>query len=167
MKNFLLFITLAFSLSGLSKSNTLEEHEGQYLGLGNYVSTQDRFGSYPSYVEITPNIWSLAYVMNDSLLRYDAFFEPDENGFFDTLILRSTEGKESIFDGFGYCLDNYCHLSAVLDDNPYEETITFLENNRIKRVGSLRYQDEDGNPHTMRWVENLVNLSPNVTGETR
>lgn len=167
MKNILLTITLVISVAGWSNANILEEHEGKYLGLGNYLSTSNGKGTYSSYLEVSPDIWSLAYVRGDALLRYDAFLETDENGFFDTLIIRSTEGKETIFGGFGYCLENYCHLSTTIDDNAFEETITFLEGNRIKRVGSLRYTDEDGNEQTMRWVEGLFEMNMNAKSRTK
>lgn len=158
MKHFLLTMGLV-SFAGLSTANNLEENQGKYLGLGNYVSTQGLSGTFSSYAEISPNFWQLAYFRNDALLRYDAVMEVDENGFFDTMILRTTEGKEEIVGGYGYCLENYCHLSTTIDDNAFEETITFLEDNRIKRVGSLRYYDEDGNEQTMRWTENLVEMN--------
>lgn len=157
MKN-LLMIALMFSMAGFAKTNVLEEHEGKYLGLGKYISSTGYSASYSSYTEISPNIWSLAYVRDDSLVKYYAFFDVTEDDFFNTNVIKFSDEDGQIYSGYGYCLENYCHVTVEMDDNDFEETVTFLENGKIKKVGSLRYLDESGNNQMMRWEEKLTRM---------
>jgi hypothetical protein len=154
-----LFLALTFiSVTGFS-AISLEEITGQYLGSGTYLTTSGQSDSYSSFAVIMPKLWALAYLANGQMLEYYAAFEVDENGFLDTAIIELTNGDGQFYYGYGYCLDNYCHMTVDINDNGFEETITLLKSGEIRKVGSLRYIDEDGNHATMRWEEKLVRMS--------
>lgn len=163
MMRTLSILTLFFSLCGFASTSETLFPSGQYLGEGKYTISNGTQGTYASFADLEGEEWQLSYLRHGQPLLYSVDLEFKDFGFFDAFISENnSDGEQMVHPGEGYCGSRQCHLSFDLDDRYIEETITlYPEENRIIRLGSLSYFDDNDNQQIVFWQENMVRISGN------
>lgn len=164
MKNCLVFLLFFLGL-GLNSSKIENEdgahapllgfHEGEYLGLGEYVTSDNAAGTYASHAEIYEDEWHVNYLRDYGFSSYSLYFEFEDNGFFTVALFEHNNHKttadkkahddDQVYYGIGYCQSVQCHIEVDMGERKFEETITFATwEDKIYRLGSLSKAGEDG-----------------------
>lgn len=160
MRRSVFAIPLLFLCGFLNSTTITEFPEGSYLGQGRYVTSVGQEGNYSSYADVYIDEWSAAYLRDGHLTTYNAIFNFSSHGSFDVDVTQfGKAGKKSTHVGRGQCIDSTCHLNVELDHGLLAETVTFFPNeNRIERLGSLRYKDQNGAEQMIAWKENMMRI---------
>lgn len=163
MIRFFGFMVMLFSVASFAKTPVVQFPGGHFLGEGKYKISNGVTGTYASFADLDGTEWQLSYVRHGKPMLYNVSLAFDELGlgFFDATISETDgDGNITLHFGEGYCGSEQCHLEFDLQDGRYiEETITLLPaENRIKRLGSLKFADENGDEHTVAWQELMVRI---------
>lgn len=136
---------------------------GSYLGEGIYVTSAGHKGSFSSFAQVYGDEWTAAYLRGGKLTNYHARFDFADDSFYNVNVTQiDSAGTQTSHLGYGYCMGNTCHLSAFLNHGLLEETVRFLPNEgRIERIGSLLYNDENGDFQTIIWDEKMLRFVTN------
>jgi hypothetical protein len=166
MKRYLIMTCLITSI--LTQANTMPKMQfpsGNYLGEGEYMVSNGAVGNYASFLDLNSSEWKLFYLRHGQPDLYTVSLEFFTLGFFDAYISKIDDRDfAEAHLGNGYCISNVCHFYFDLGDRYIEETITLVpEKNKIERVGSLRYLDENDEEQTVAWNEILVRMDNDDT----
>jgi len=159
MFRFIAAILAFFSISGFAHHDPITEFpEGTYLGEGKFVRTTGEEGHYSSYASFYSDEWYFALVFEDRLSVYELYFTFQFEGFFAVEAVEHTpDGDEYTHYGYGHCGSVQCHYVFDLENRTIEETVTFATwHNKIFRLGSMRYLDENGDLQTISWEERMM-----------
>jgi hypothetical protein len=161
MKN-ILGLAAFFALSSFAHHHhdpIVAFNDGEYLGMGNYVTNTGEEGNYSSYAEITSDTWNIAHYHGHELRIYGAYFTFDDYGFFDVLLTdNSNEEDPKSYPGQGHCGSFQCHVTADFEDAAFEVTATFFPwIDSIVWLGSIQSFDEDG--YSISWEETMTGIN--------
>ncbi|HXW53245.1 MAG TPA: hypothetical protein VEL47_03970 [Myxococcota bacterium] len=164
MKRFVFLAIAIFSLGSFAEEKLLREFPaGSYIGEGWYLTSAGQEGRYSSFAEVVGTEWTAAYVTDGRLTTYTAAFDFSNDSFFNVDVTQvDSAGTQSEHLGNGYCIRDTCHLSAFLGHGLLEETVKFVSDSRIERIGSLIYMDQNGDMQTIIWEEKMVEFGGNL-----
>lgn len=144
-----------------SMAPILEFPEGRYLGLGHYITADNQRGTYSSFADVKTSSWQVNYLREYGNEAYGVDFAFSDNGQFTVTLLAYINNElDAIYFGDGYCQSVQCHISVDMQDRIFEETVTFLtDEKKIYRLGSISRIDDYGYPtFAMSWEESLMSV---------
>jgi hypothetical protein len=149
MKGFLIMTCLIASiLARGSVMPKMQFPEGNYLGEGKYMVSNGAVGNYASFLDLNSSEWRLHYLRHGQPYLYTVSLEFFTLGFFDAYI-NKIDDQDFV----------ETHFYFDLGDRYIEETIMLIpEKNKIERLGSLRYFDENDEEQTVAWNEVLMRI---------
>jgi hypothetical protein len=161
MKQVVVMLSVLFAVVGFADHTPMTSlPEGQYLGSGGYTTSFGDKGHFATYADIGSDYWNISHYMDGEIRSYSAFFNFDENGFFDVEMLHQNEnGEEDSWYGRGYCQSVQCHYSLLVGDKIVEETVSFVTwEDRVYWVGSVTPHGDDSNGFSVSWESSTARI---------
>jgi hypothetical protein len=159
VKQFSFCLLVLFAMEDIAHNQPMSSFpSGQYLGLGNYITTDGTEGTYASYADITSDSWNITQYRNGKSYSYNFYFSFNNYGFFDVKLVDNSDPNNPVeYIGRGYCWSAQCFVEVPLDNNLiFEETVTFPpQENNIYWLGSIRPSDVSVDDPSISWEESM------------
>lgn len=154
MKKLVVSLCALFSISLLADTTPMTSlPEGEYLGLGAYTTNWGDEGTFSSYAYVGSDFWEVSHYIDGEVRTYGAFFNFDDNGFFDIEMTYVDEnGDEQTVKERGYCRSVQCHYALNFGEKIVEETVSFVtREDKIYWVGSVQPHGDSEDDLAVSW----------------